>query len=56
MDAVGSSGNGSQGKGYMREVAGAEAGHDKWAQGRGPRLEHWNAHGKGGSGGRGGKK
>ena len=55
MAAVGSSGNGSLGKGYTREAAGAEAGHNKGAQGRGPGLGHWTAHDKGGSGG-GGEK
>ena len=29
MAAVGSSGNGSQGKGYTHEAAGAEAGHER---------------------------
>ena len=53
MAAVGSTGNRSQGKGYTREAAGAEAGHDKGAQGRGPGLGHRIAHGKGGGGGGG---
>ena len=51
MAAVGSSGNGSMDKGYTHEAASVEAGHDKGAQGRGLGLEHWTAHGKGGSGG-----
>ena len=51
MVAVGSSGNGSMDKGYTHEAASVEAGHDKGAQGRGLGLEHWTAHGKGGSGG-----
>ena len=57
---TGGGGNGSEGNGRLRPgtnprvAGGGEAGHDNGAQGRGPGLGHWTAHGKGGSGGGGG--
>ena len=54
---LGGGGTRSEGNGRLRPstnprtAAGVEVGHDKEAQGRGPGLGHWTAHGKGGSGG-----